>query len=140
MILLASLNAAIFFLLGVLHFYWALGGGWALDGVVPTTPNGQIVLTLSAMSCVVVGGGLWLMSFVHLANAKYVIVDATFPVIRYATLAIGVIFLIRVIGDFNWVGFFKKVQGTPFAKNDTVYYVPLCLFLAVSSFILFFRK
>lgn len=80
------------------------------------------------------------MSFVHVANAGLIFVNTPFPVIRYATFAIGIVFIVRFIGDFKWVGIFKKVKGTSFAKNDTLYYAPLCLFLSISSFVLFFLQ
>ena len=135
---LALGNAAILFLVGALHFYWVVGGQWAIDVVVPTKPIGEKVLSPSVLSCVIVGSGLWLMSFVHVANARFIFVNIDLPILRYATLAMGVIFLIRFIGDFKWVGIFKKIKGTLFAKNDTLFYAPLCLLLSVSSFLLFF--
>ncbi len=135
---LALGNAAILYLVGALHFYWAVGGKWASDVVVPTKPTGEKLFNTSASSCVVVGGGLWLMSFVHVANAGLIFDSNDLIIIRYATLAMGIIFFIRFMGDFKWVGVFKKVKDTSFAKNDTLYYAPLCLFLSISSFVLFF--
>ena len=44
-------------------------------------------------------------------------------------LAVGL--LGRAIGEFRYVGFFKRVRGSRFAKLDTVVYSPLCLLLAV---------
>ncbi len=135
---LALVNAAIFFLLGSLHFYWAIGGKWAIDLVVPTKPTGEKLFNTSVLSCVVVGGGLWLMSFVHVSMAGLIFESNDLIIFRYATLAMGIVFLVRFMGDFKWVGIFKKVKGTSFAKNDTLYYAPLCLFLSISSFVLFF--
>ncbi len=137
---LALGNSVVFFLLGALHFYWAVGGKWATDEVVPTKPTGEKLFNTSALSCVIVGSGLWLFAFVHVANAGLIFVNTTFPIIRYATLAMGIVFLVRFIGDFKWVGIFKRVKDTSFAKNDTLYYAPLCLFLSVSSFVLFFGQ
>ena len=135
---LAILNAAIFLALGALHFYWALGFTWALSVVVPTKPTGEKMHTSVAAS-VVVGLGLLLMAAVHGANANLWLTE--FPlVIKYSTLAMAIIFLLRTTGDFKWVGLFKKVKTTPFAKNDTRYYVPLCFFLSASSFLLFFLR
>jgi hypothetical protein len=45
-------------------------------------------------------------------------------------------FLIRAIGDFNYVGFFKKQKKTIFGKADTKFYTPLCLTIAILAFIL----
>jgi len=43
------------------------------------------------------------------------------------SLLIAVAFFFRAVGDFNYVGFFKKVKNTGFAKRDNRYYSPLCL-------------
>jgi hypothetical protein len=135
---LATVNSVVFFLLGALHFYWAVGGKWATDEVVPTKPTGEKLFNTSALSCVIVGSGLWLFAFVHVVNARLIFVNTTLPVIHYVTLAMGIVFLVRFVGDFKWVGIFKKVKDTSFGKNDTLYYAPLCLFLSLSSFALFF--
>ena len=37
----------------------------------------------------------------------------------------------RGIGDFRYVGFFKRVKGSLFATRDTYLYSPLCMVLAV---------
>ena len=44
---------------------------------------------------------------------------------------LSVIFIIRAIGDFNFLGFFKKRKNTPFAIYDTIYFSPLCLVFGV---------
>lgn len=43
---------------------------------------------------------------------------------------------IRAIGDFKYVGVFKKVQRTGFARNDTKIYTPLCVIIATISFLI----
>ena len=43
-------------------------------------------------------------------------------------LALGLI--ARAIGEFKYVGFFKKVRGSEFARTDTLLYSPLCLMMA----------
>ncbi|WP_422091165.1 DUF3995 domain-containing protein [Tenacibaculum ovolyticum] len=53
----------------------------------------------------------------------------------YVVLAV---FFIRSIGDFNYVGFFKKTKNTMFAKNDTNYFSPLCLFLSIIGVIILY--
>ena len=37
----------------------------------------------------------------------------------------------RAIGEFRYVGFFKRVVGSRFATLDTFVYSPLCLALAI---------
>ena len=48
-----------------------------------------------------------------------------------AALALGL--LVRAIGDFGYVGFFKRKGGNPFARLDTRVYSPLCLLLAAGT-------
>ncbi len=42
------------------------------------------------------------------------------------------LFLMRAVGDFNAVGFFKKIRSTAFAAYDTKYFSPLCVYLSVA--------
>jgi hypothetical protein len=54
----------------------------------------------------------------------------------WGTWAIALLFLLRAIGDFRYVGFFKSVSGTAFARWDTILFSPLCLFIAVAAFLI----
>ena len=46
-----------------------------------------------------------------------------------------IVFFIRVIGEFNYFGIFKRKKDTHFAKMDTLLYIPLCAFLSLIIFI-----
>jgi hypothetical protein len=37
------------------------------------------------------------------------------------------VFILRAIGEFNYVGFFKKIKHTEFAKADSKIFSPLSL-------------
>ena len=50
------------------------------------------------------------------------------------------IFIIRAIGDFRYLGFFKEVKSTEFGTMDTWLYSPLCLMISVLGFMLPFSK
>ena len=52
-------------------------------------------------------------------------------IIRTATAGLALLFFARAIGDFRYVGVFKSVTGTLFARRDTFLYSPLCLVLAL---------
>ena len=43
-------------------------------------------------------------------------------------LAVGL--CARAVGEFKYVGFFKRVRGSKFARLDTLVYSPLCVALA----------
>jgi hypothetical protein len=59
------------------------------------------------------------------------------PWIFYSgTWLISLLFLLRTIGDFRYVGFFKSVTDTSFAHWDTVLFSPLCLFMAGAAFLI----
>jgi hypothetical protein len=57
------------------------------------------------------------------------------PYLPTLLLVLVAVFAIRALGDFKYVGFFKKVKNTDFAINDTKYFTPLCAFVAVSLLI-----
>lgn len=130
MVYLSLLLSALFFLLGLLHFYWAVGGQWALAAALPTEPSGRRVLNPGAGACVVVGVGLSLFGAYYLARAGLLGYTPPEWAMAAAGWAIPLLFALRGIGDFTFVGFFKSVKNTPFARRDTVLYAPLCLAIA----------
>lgn len=133
MLSLYILTAAIFFLLSVLHFYWAMGGSWGKNVAVPTKSTGEKMLSPSALASGVVAVGLLLMGLLQLRGILSFLNEIDVRVFRYGNFAIAFIFFARAIGDFKYAGFFKKVIDTPFAKNDSWFYSPLCLFLSIAT-------
>ena len=53
------------------------------------------------------------------------------PLVRWALDAVAVVLLVRAVGDFRLVGFFKKVTGSRFARLDTMVFSPLCVVLGL---------
>ena len=119
----------IFLVLALWHFRMALAPATAKSAAVPgvqgkplfvpsrrATVAVGIVLVLFAVLVAVTGG------LVPLALPRVV------PVWLSCGLALGL--LARAIGEFKYVGFFKRVRGSPFAKLDTLVYSPLCLLLS----------
>jgi hypothetical protein len=52
-------------------------------------------------------------------------------VTKYGYWIIPSIFILRAIGDFKYVGFFKKIKDTEFAKADSKWFIPLCLTIGI---------
>ncbi|EGD05771.1 hypothetical protein B1M_04736, partial [Burkholderia sp. TJI49] len=52
--------------------------------------------------------------------------------IGFAIAVLALIFAVRAVGDFRYVGFFKRIRGSRFARMDTLCYSPLCAALALS--------
>jgi hypothetical protein len=47
---------------------------------------------------------------------------------------LALVFALRAMGDFRFVGFFKSMGDEPFRSWDTWLYSPLCLAIAVAAF------
>lgn len=131
---MALLNALIFLFLSGLHFYWLLGGKWGMDSVIPTKEkSADKLFKPSAISTVVVAIGFLVFACIAIGNTGIFSEWVDLKYFRWGNLLIAFIFLIRAVGDFKYVGFFKKVRGTLFEKNDSRYYAPLCLFISITS-------
>lgn len=137
MIFLITINTIIFSSLSLLHFYWAFGGKLWIDSVLPTNSSGTKMLNPSMSAAFMVAVGLMFLALVTVGNQGFLDEYVKRTYFRYGCLVIAVIFLLRAIGDFKFVGFFKTIIGTQFAINDTQIFSPLCLLIALLSFSIF---
>lgn len=119
-------------LIGAVHFYWAAGGAAWKAGAIPSR-NGKPVLTPGASSTALVGVALVGMAAVVGSTAG--LLPSPFPagLLRGASAFLALVFAARAIGEFRYVGFFKRVRGSVFAGRDTWLYSPLCLLLSVGT-------
>jgi hypothetical protein len=124
----------IFVAIAVLHFYWGVGGRWAIERAVPTNERGERVLKTSPASCFVVGTGLLLFASYYLMHVVRVELPLPTIISNSVGWVIPSIFLLRAIGDFNYVGFTKKIKDTIFGRLDTTYFAPLCFLIATLGF------
>ena len=129
---LATLNALVFLALAGLHAYWAFGGRWGITKALPMAADGNIVLRPTAAMTGVVALGLLAMSGLNAAHLA--LGPAAAPGwLRLAEGGLALLFALRAVGDFRYVGLSKRVHNTTFARLDTRYYTPLCGLLAASS-------
>lgn len=134
----ACIDATLFVALGLLHVYWASGGTWGADVALPTrggqpgdpprftfrpSPPGTILVAvlLFAAAAVVLGRAGVLSDLAPPSHWIFVV---------GAWVLAGVFFL-RSVGEFRYIGFFKRVRDTEFARWDTRLFSPLCLAIAV---------
>ncbi|MBV8255946.1 MAG: DUF3995 domain-containing protein [Chitinophaga sp.] len=134
MLILIAINTIIFLFLSGLHVYWAFGGTWGFAAAMPTTPDGESTIDAGKLATLIVAFGLLLFALVTWGNSGYFNQMVSMKLIHIGSIIIGAIFLIRAIGDFRYVGFFKKMKGTLFATQDTRIYSPLCLCIAIMEF------
>ena len=122
-----------FALLSVLHLYWAAGGR---AGAVVSLPerDGAPLFQPGLASTLAVAGLLAFAALLVLAHAGH----WPSPALPGWMVSLGVpvaavVLLGRSIGDFRYVGFFKKVRDTRFARLDTRLFSPIALLLGAAT-------
>ena len=128
----------VFAFLSALHVYWALGGKWGSAATVPLI-DGKPTFTPTRCMTLLVAAALMSAALVVLTRANVIFTWVPAWASQWASAVLGIIFVVRSIGDFRWVGFFKSVRNTTFALWDTWLYSPLCLILGLSTLWLAFR-
>jgi hypothetical protein len=125
------LSAIILGLVSVLHFYWLFGGTWGLQSSLPEKVEGGAVFTPRWIETLIVAFGLMGMDFILLAQNNFIPFFTPNSFTKWSSIIVTFIFLLRAIGDFKYLGFFKRIKNTNFSKYDTKLYSPLCLFLGL---------
>ncbi len=126
-ILVAIILSLIFLLLAGLHIYWGFGGKSGTAAAIPTTENNKPVIAPGPIACFAVGIALCGFAVLVLTKAGIILFALPGWILNYGLWVIAVIFLLRAIGEFKYIGFFKKVKATRFGEMDSKYYSPLCL-------------
>lgn len=116
--------------IAVIHFYWAAGGTMWKAGAIPSR-DGVPALSPSPTAAALVGVSLLGMAVVVGSTAGLLPRFLPAGLMRGASAALALVFAVRAVGDFRYVGFFKRIRGGMFAGRDTLIYSPLCLLLAV---------
>lgn len=133
MFVLSIIVASILSVISLIHFYWAFGGLYGIHSAAPRLRGkGDFsppkILTF-IIACLI--GGLSVLAvLLEVAESP---MRETLSYIGYVT---ALVFIIRSIGDFKYVGFFKRIYNSKFAKKDTIYFSPLCLLLGCAFFVL----
>ncbi|KIO52535.1 DUF3995 domain-containing protein [Flavobacterium hibernum] len=138
MIIIALVLFLVFAALSVIHFYWAFGGKWASRAVVPTNSYGEPLFIPRVISTLIVAIGLMCFGLSYLIKYGFIGISLPEWFDKYGFWIIIFIFILRAIGDFNYVGFFKKHRNSEFALKDTKYYSPLCLLIGVLTLLVVF--
>lgn len=131
------INTVIFILLSILHFYWAFGGKLWYDDVLPTSSNGLHKMNPGMTAGLIIAFALLFLALITTGNQGWFDRYIKRKYFRYGTLTIAIIFFLRAIGDFRFIGFFKTVKWTKFGINDTQIFSPLCLFISLLSVLIF---
>jgi len=141
--IIAVLLITSFLFLSGLHIYWACGGQWGSGAVIPTKDDNVKAMMPGVVPTLIVAIGLFGFGFVVFLNMvefDFKISFWLYLVSKYGLWVIASIFILRAIGEFNYVGFFKKHKKTKFGQNDTKYYSPFCLIIGILALILELKK
>jgi hypothetical protein len=127
---LAVTVCAVFLALALWHFRMALAPAAGKGGAVPSV-DGKPLFVPSRGSTVAVGVAL--VSFAALVASTAGLWPLAVPaeVLAWLSYALALGLLARAIGEFKYVGFFKRIRGSRFARLDTWVYSPLCLLLSI---------
>lgn len=121
----------ILFTLGILHFYWTIGGKWAFENSLPHKETGERVLNPKSFECFIAAIMLIAFGFFVLVKSKIILFDLPIWLNYYGLYVLAFVFIMRAIGDFKYVGFFKKIKKTTFGRLDSKLYSPLCLLIGI---------
>ncbi|BDD03899.1 DUF3995 domain-containing protein [Aureibacter tunicatorum] len=129
--ILSIILSAIFIGLGLIHFNWLIGGKFGFEESLPTKENGERVLNPKKIDSAIVGIGLTAFGIFYLLKSELIEFNLPEWIIKYGNWVIPIIFLLRAVGEFKYVGFFKTVKNTKFGKWDTKLFSPLCFVIGI---------
>lgn len=134
LIVLAIVLIAIFAFLASVHVYWAFGGRFANVATIPEL-RGSPSFVPGRITTLLVACCLFACAALIGAATGFIDVPVSAMVIQWGCFGLALLLLLRAIGDFRLVGFFKTVRGSRFAWLDSALYSPLCLALALGVFL-----
>ncbi len=126
--------------LGIIHFNWVIGGKFGFAESLPTKESGERVLNPKSFDSAIVGMGLIAFAIFYVFKSGLVEYNLPEWIMKYGSWIIPMIFLLRAIGEFKYLGFFKSVKKTDFGKLDTKLFSPLCLAMAILGILIQLMK
>jgi hypothetical protein len=115
------------------HVCWAAGGKAGKGAAIPSA-DGQPVIKPSAIATALVAVALGAMAALvalRISGLRLPFLAGNSIIVQAGAWLVAAVFALRAVGDFRYVGFFKKVRGSRFARLDTLAYSPLCACLAL---------
>ncbi len=131
-------TASAFFVLAVIHIMFAAvhRSKWMAAALPHVGDRPAFVPSKPATLAV----ALFLGGCALLVLGRIGLLDAIAPdwIFQTGTALLAMLLVARAVGDFQLVGFFKRIRGSTFARLDTWLYSPLCAVLGASCAIVAF--
>lgn len=118
--------------IALVHVYWACGGRRGKRAAIPEHDGVPLLHPSTAGTCTI-AAALLAAACVVAAHAGWVWPGRYPGASGIAIVVLALMFAVRAVGDFRYVGFFKRIRGSRFARMDTLYYSPLCAALRCRS-------
>ena len=134
--ILSILLSIILIGLGLIHFSWVVGGKFGFAESLPTKESGERVLNPKKIDSAIVGIGLTAFGIFYVLKSGIFEYNLPEWIMKYGSWIIPTIFLLRAIGEFKYIGFFKSIKKTDFGKLDTKFFSPLCLIIGIFGIII----
>jgi hypothetical protein len=129
---LGTIAALLLVIASCWHVYWALGGRAGRALAIPER-EGRPLFNPRPSGTLLVAGLLFLAALTVAIRIGLLPIVAPPALITTGCWGLALVFAGRAIGDFRYVGFFKRVRETRFAKLDGALYAPLCAFLGLAA-------
>jgi hypothetical protein len=137
--ILVLINGILLLVIALFHFYWLIGGKFGRDAVFPSLKGKAASRARRPVMTLIAALGFCLLAYFTLGADRVLGIYIPAQGLKYGLPLLAFIFAMRAVGDFKYVGFFKKERTGSFARNDTRIYAPLSLFMGV-VFLLIFLK
>ena len=124
-----GLLGAVLIVIAAVHFYWAAGGEWGVDATIPRRSKGGARLFQPGKAGAA-GVGMALVAAGTVA-ARGLEFEYRPAVLQLMSLG----FAARAVGEFRYVGFFKRVKGSKFAYYDSILFSPLCAAMSALAWV-----
>ncbi|RQO29861.1 hypothetical protein DBR32_14880 [Taibaiella sp. KBW10] len=133
---LSLLHTIIFLFLSILHLYWAISNDPGVFEMIPTDAGGRTIWKPRPIWLFLGAFMFYAFAMVNMFNEEFINLVISKKVINVAMAVIALAFFVRFVGDFRYVGISKTLRTSPFARRDSRIYVPFCLVMSLSHFLL----
>ena len=130
-LVIGIIASIVIFLISLIHFYWSVGGKKGLKAAIPVY-QGRPVFLASPVGVFAVAFFLLIGALVLLGKIGLFRDPNPREIYEWGPWILAALFTVRSIGDFRFVGLFRKVKDTYFSYWDTWLNTPLCIFLAIA--------
>lgn len=131
-VIVAGMLAVAFCALSLLHVGWALGLRGGKVQVLPER-DGAPLFQPGPLPTLVVAAVLFLAALIVTQRAGLGRELLPAVLVGPGCWGVSIVLVLRAVGEFRYVGFFKRVRDTAFARMDTMLYSPLALLLGIGA-------